>query len=228
MCLPMGCSISCALWEKFAHFIQWVVQVKTGLSSLNHYLDDFFFAVADAKTCGLLMNSFQNTCNYFSIPLVDDKTMGPCTKILFLGIIIDTEKMVIKIPDDKTSVLKETLVTMLCKEKVTLRELQSLVASLNFCAKAIQAARAFNRRFCDAMCGVTKPLHHIRLTECMKSDMRVWLNFIEQFNGTLNFMELNWSSNEDLHLYTDSAGNKNLGCGVYLQGHWAYFGWPEK
>lgn len=41
-------------------------------------------------------------------------------------------------------------------------------------------------------------------------------------------MELNWSSNEDLHLYTDSAGNKNLGCGVYLQGHWAYFGWQEK
>lgn len=136
--------------------------------------------------------------------------------------------MVIKIPDDKTSVLKETLVTLLCKEKVTLRELQSLVGSLNFCAKAIPAARAFSRRFCDSMCSVTKPLHHIRLTAGMKSDIRVWLNFIEQFNGTLNFMELNWSSNEDLHLYTDSAGNKNLGCGVYLQGHWAYFGWPKK
>lgn len=136
--------------------------------------------------------------------------------------------MVIKIPDDKTSVLKETLVTLLCKEKVTLRELQSLAGSLKFCAKTIPAARAFSRRFCDSMCSVTKPLHHIRLTAGMKSDIRVWFNFIEQFNGTLNFMELNWSSNEDLHLYTDSAGNKNLGCGVYLQGHWAYFGWPKK
>lgn len=50
----------------------------------------------------------------------------------------------------------------------------------------------------------------------MKSDIRVWLNFIEQFNGILNFMELNWFLNEDLYLYIDSVGNKNLGCGVYL------------
>lgn len=122
------------------------------------------------------MNSFQNTCNYFGIPLAVDKTMGPCTKIMFLGIIIDTEKMVIKIPNDKTSVLKETLIKLSCKEKVALRELQSLVGSLKFCSRAIPAAGAFNRRFCDDMCGVTKPLYHIRLTEGVKSDIRVWLN----------------------------------------------------
>ena len=28
MCLPMGCSASCALWEKFAHFLQWVTVTK--------------------------------------------------------------------------------------------------------------------------------------------------------------------------------------------------------
>ena len=29
-CLPMDCSISCAIFEKFAKFIQWVVKEKAG------------------------------------------------------------------------------------------------------------------------------------------------------------------------------------------------------
>lgn len=49
--------------------------------------------------------------------------MGFCIKILFLGIIIDIEKMVIKILDDKILVFKEIFVMMLCKEKGILCEL---------------------------------------------------------------------------------------------------------
>lgn len=37
---------------------------------------------------------------------------------------------------------------------------------------------------------------------------------------------MNWLSDFDLHLYTDSAGNSQLGCGVYLQGQLAYFHCP--
>lgn len=29
-CLPMGCSISCAIFEKFSTFLQWVVKEKAG------------------------------------------------------------------------------------------------------------------------------------------------------------------------------------------------------
>ena len=42
-CLPMGCSVSCNLFEKFSTFLQWVVEVRPGLDSLDHYLDDFIF-----------------------------------------------------------------------------------------------------------------------------------------------------------------------------------------
>ncbi|XP_062572703.1 uncharacterized protein LOC134234654 [Saccostrea cucullata] len=152
MCLPMGCSISCALWEKFAHFIQWVVEEKTGVHTLNHYLDDFIFAGYTLETCNLLMLSFKNTCSAFGIPLAEEKTEGPKSVLQFLGIEIDTDKMVVRIPEEKIIDLEKLLLDMLQKTKVTLRELQSLVGSLIFCAKAIPSARAFNRRFCDAMC----------------------------------------------------------------------------
>ena len=60
----------------------------------------------------------------------------------------------------------------------------------------------------------------------MRSDLCVWLDFIHKYNGSLNFMNANWLSNDQLHLYTDSAGNHQLGCGVYFNGQWAYFEWP--
>lgn len=60
----------------------------------------------------------------------------------------------------------------------------------------------------------------------MRSDLCVWLDFIHKYNGSLNFMNANWLSNDQLHLYTDRAGNHQLGCGVYFNGQQAYFEWP--
>jgi hypothetical protein len=31
------------LFEKFSTFLQWVVQLRTGIDTIDHYLDDFIF-----------------------------------------------------------------------------------------------------------------------------------------------------------------------------------------
>ncbi|CAC5361232.1 unnamed protein product [Mytilus coruscus] len=98
-------------------------------------------------------------------------------------------------------------------KKVTPKALQSLVGLLNFCAKAIPAVRAFNRRFCDAMCGVVKPENFIRVTVSMKEDIHMWLTFLDLFNGSCKFGKNVWLTNEQLNLFTDSTGNSKLGCG---------------
>jgi hypothetical protein len=43
--------------------------------------------------------------------------------------------------------------------------------------------------------------------------MKVWLSFLESFNGKAYFPESEWSDNEILELYTDSA--IMLFCNVY-------------
>ena len=134
--------------------------------------------------------------------------------------------MVVRIPIEKITETKEKLVSVLNSKKVTLRTLQSLIGLLNFCARAIPQVRAFNRRFCDATCGVKKPDHFIRVSVGMKEDITVWLKFLDEFNGSRKFGKNVWLSNEQLNLYTDSSGSANLGCGVYFCGRWAYFPWP--
>lgn len=37
-----------------------------------------------------------------------------------------------------------------------------------------------------------------------------------------------WVSNTNLQLYTDSAGGKNGGFGIYFQGEWSCGRWPDK
>ena len=50
---------------------------------------------------------------------------------------------------------------------------------------------------------------------------------MNDFNGECYIPENNWLTNETMQLFTDSAGNVNLGCGAYFVGHWIQFKWPE-
>lgn len=227
-CLPMGCSASCALFEKFSTFLEWAIRVKTGRNEIEHYLDDFLFVgKPHSDQCLQLMNSFRELCVDLGVPIAEDKTLGPSCIMVFLGLEIDTIMMVIRIPEDKLSEVKHKLEFVLKKKSIMLKDLQSLVGSLNFCARAIPSVRAFNRRFCDAMCGLINPKHHIRVSCGMKEDIQVWLKFLENFNGTLSFDYTKWLTNQELDLFTDSAGNPNLGCAVYFSGHWSFLQWPS-
>jgi hypothetical protein len=61
----------------------------------------------------------------------------------------------------------------------------------------------------------------------MKADIKIWLSFLENFNATCSFGKNIWLSNSQINLFTDSAGNPDLGCGVFFAGHWTYYQWPD-
>ena len=96
--------------------------MKTGVHTLNHYLDDFIFAGDTSEICELLMSSFRKTCFEFGIPLAEDKTEGPKTVITFLSIEIetDTSNMIIRIPNDKILTLKTAILKCYKKKKLLL------------------------------------------------------------------------------------------------------------
>ena len=229
-CLPEGCSISCALFEKFATFLHKTVALKAGIETLDHYLDDFFFAgESSTDNCTILMDTFNEVCRQLGVPLAENKTVGPTTCITFLGLEIDTVLMLVRIPPEKLDKLKFMLDQVLSKKKMALKELESITGLMAFCSRAIISARAFIRRFYDLIASVKngKPYYTVRLNSEVKADARVWLNFLDQFNGQCYFPDRFWSTNESLELFTDSAGNVLLGCGAYFQGHWVQYQWPS-
>ena len=227
--LPMGLSQSCSYFEKFSTFIEWVVKSESDNNNIDHYLDDFFFAgKKGSDDCEIIMDTFFKVCDRLNVPVAAEKTVRPSTIIEYLGLTIDTENMIVRIPLDKIVELKQKISFVLGNKKVTLKSLQSLTGSLAFCTKALPAGRAFSRRLYAAMSKANKPHHFIRVSNSMKSDLLVWKEFLDNFNGLTYIHDINWISSSDLELYTDSAGGETLGCGAFFAGKWTFLQWPNE
>ena len=69
--------------------------------------------------------------------------MTPTRVITFLGITLDTVFVKPRLPEYKLEKAKTLLEEFQRKQKVTLRELQSLIGILNFACKVIVPGRAF-------------------------------------------------------------------------------------
>lgn len=127
---------------------------------------------SDSDECAKLMHIFTSVCKNLGVPIATDKTEGPS--------------------------LTEQLNEINNHKKVTLQQLQSLCELLAFCSRSLPPARALIRRFYRDMAGVHKPHHMIRVNSGMKQDAMTLLKYLHSFNGTCQFPDQLWSSNNDL------------------------------
>ena len=127
---------------------------------------------------------------------------------------------------EKKHELTEKISQILSKTKARLRDIQSLIGSLNFCCRAIPAVRPFCRRLINATCGLTKPFHRIRIRRDIKLDLRMWLQCFANYNGISMFHDQFWLSNADVNIFTDSAAGVGLGFGNHFESHWCAARWP--
>jgi hypothetical protein len=99
----------------------WRISNITGFHTLDHFLDDFIFAGPSlSDECQVLINCFEETCRNLGIPIAEEKSVGPVTVIVFLGLEIDSNDMVIRVPRDKIVELVGIIQWFLLKNKVTL------------------------------------------------------------------------------------------------------------
>ncbi|XP_048254567.1 uncharacterized protein LOC125381567 [Haliotis rufescens] len=186
-CLPFGCSISCAIFETFSTFLQWCMQSHLPTRPIMHYLDDFLTGgTAGTSHCSDNLNGCVNTLEQLGVPIAHDKTVGPTTKLTFLGLEIDTIAMQIRIPEPKIKEATREIHDILSTGniKVTKRALQSLIGKLNFMCRAIPMARAFSRRLIDLLSKGKQPFHHIRITSWVKEDLQMWLTFLTAISSS--------------------------------------------
>lgn len=229
--LIMGASVSCSIFESFSTVLHWYVEQKSNNENILHYLDDFLLGgPADSLQCKNTLTIFEDCCSFWGVPLAEGKTIQPTEILIFLGIEFNTKLMIMRLPKEKITSLRDKLRTCLNLTKITLRELQSLIGALNFACQVIAPGRAFCRRLIDATCNLHKPQHKTRVTLAMKDDIKIWLLFLDKYNGTTVFLDRFWVYNDQLQLFSDSAGGTEKplkGFGIYFNGKWAQANWPE-
>jgi hypothetical protein len=226
MCLPMGLSISCNIFEQFSNAIQWILCTKLNVKCMSHILDDYIFmGDAHSDACEHGLRQFFMLAQQVNIPIKHSKTCYPTTVAQLHGVEVDTVKMEARLPQDKLQKATRELHRLSRCKKTTLRDLQSSLGFLNFACKVVVPGRPFLRRLFDLTKGIAQKHYHIRISKSARADLSAWLTFIKQYNGITMLRQERWISSPCLNLYSDSAST--AGFAAVLGAKWAYGSWPD-
>ena len=207
--LPQGCGSSCRIFEEFSTALEAIFKFYNPGAKSCHMLDDFLLIALGKQNCDKLLQSFISLCKDIGVPLSPEKTVGPVTMIVFLGILLDSIARTASLPKEKLSVYLEDIQAVLFRQKLSRNELESLVGKLNFAASVVPA-RPFLRRLIDQIHTVAKPFHKIRCTAGMKLDLQTWVIFLQNYNGVTFFRSLGLIASDAIHMASD-ASHKGLG-----------------
>ena len=116
-CLPFGLRSAPKLFNILADLLSWIVEEK-GVAPNLHYLDDFLLlAPPSSDACLSNLNLVKDVRLQLGIPLALEKLEGPSQSLTFLGIILDTQRMEARLPDDKLLRIRTQLAAWLGKRK---------------------------------------------------------------------------------------------------------------
>ena len=202
--LPMGCAMSCKLFESFATALAHIFQFYDPDCFVIHYLDDFLFINVSKELCESSKNLFTTLCEKIGVPLAHDKTTQPDTSTVFLGIELDSLRRCAKLPIDKLKRYDNDIKTILSKRTVTKKCLQSIIGKLSF-ASSVISARAFLRRIIDLLPLVKNDNHFITLPQDTKLDLITWSHFLRNYNGITFFRSMNIIHSNSLNMQSDAS-----------------------
>ena len=193
--------------------------MKLSVTGNVHVIDDFLLLAHSIEKLNHDLMASVALCKQIGVPLAPSKKSS---YIPFLGIILDAVHMEARLPDDKLEKAKSLLLVFRGKQKVTLKEPQTLIGVLNFALPL--SFQAFLWRLIYLTMGVPKPHHHIRLTRETKPDLGVWWEFFLYFKGRSFFMDDSFFTGDYLQLYTDAVGG--IGYGALCGAEWFCGKWP--
>ena len=211
LALPFGLRSAPYVFNSVADMVEWILLNTHNVSDLMHYLDDFITASSLA------------VCRSLGLPLHPDKCVGPSTRLVVLGIELDSEAQVACLPTDKLCSLRELLQSWRDRRWCTRCQLESLIGHLHHAAKVVWPGRTFLRRMIDLLRCFRKRDHPIRLNSEFRLDLQWWLQFLSSWHGVYFWLFPGMSASPDLEVTSDASGS--LGYGAYFNGEWFSGSW---
>ena len=222
--LPFGLRSAPKIFNCIADALQWIA-LHVGVSYLDHFLDDYITCGApNSEECQSNLDKLIQLCKILNIPLAMDKLDGPTTSLVFLGIVIDTNKLELRLPLEKLHRLQSMLSRWKGYKHCTRKDLESLVGYLQDACRVVRSGRTFIRRLIDLL----KANRHragsspIRLNVQARSDILWWYTFIQHWNG-LSLMTNFRTKNPDICIFSDASGS--WGCGAFWDRSWFQYRW---
>lgn len=239
--LMFGLRSACKLYTNFADMIMWILIYyyknlfkqdrncdNMQSISVDHYLDDFFGGDLNPRISRLQFEALINLFKFLGIPTKYVKCLSPAQIIIILGFEYDTVKQWVRIPDEKLErILKivEELLEFNSRQRITKRQLLSLIGKLRWLCMIIRVGRAFVRRLELVAHSLKHNCSRVRINRAMKLDLLWWKEAAKKANKGYGFeFILNPMHNTSVVVFTDASGIVGFGgfdnFGNYFQQKW--------
>ena len=149
--LPFGLRSAPKVFTAVADALEWCY-LQVGVSYSQHYLDDFLTMGPPAKDrCAMNLGLIHTECSRLGVPIKEEKVKGPTTSPSFLGIVLDMERMELRLPPPKLTRIKELLTQWPQAQRRPKRDLHVLfsIGHLAHTCKVISPGRIFLWRMID-------------------------------------------------------------------------------
>ena len=204
--LSMGLRSSAHIFQRVTNAVTYMM-FKVGIAVLN-YLDDLAGAETPERACVAysIFDSVLKTAGFVESP---QKACPPSTKMVFVGVLFDTEKMSLEITQDRLLEIQELVAAWLVKETTSLKELQSLLGKLSFVSSCVRPGRVFVQRLLAFLRSIYSQTHaRVEIPHYILDDLKWWHTYLPYFNG-VSMMTLK-NCQPDVEFATDSC---LTGCG---------------
>ena len=187
-CLPFGLCSAPKLFNAIADALEWILVNQGGkiVDFVIHYLDDFLFGGRPkSDSCGRTLNLALQLCREVGFLVMSEKVVSPATEIDFLGFVIGTQAIEIRLPREKLSHIKHLIQSWSGKRYYSRRKLLSLIGNLQHTSTVVKPGRTFLRRMIDLSKQQVYLDGHIRLKLNTKfwADLVWWAMFLASWNG---------------------------------------------
>ena len=150
-----------------------------------NYLDDFIAVSENYKKCVHAQDSILKLLRHLGFYVSFSKLIHPSKCVVYLGIIIDSVRMELRLPEGKVSKLKCLLDQLLAKRRVSRKEIEKLGGLLSHCAHVVKGDKVFCKRVFNLYkTSINTNCKFIAMPDSVKADLRWWRNLIDNFNGT--------------------------------------------
>lgn len=223
--LAFGCRSSPKIFDQLSSAICWIAEHRYNINFILHLLDDFLTIDKPSAPADQTMEKLMFLFKKLNIPIAQHKTTGPTTVIEYLGIILDSDKMEARLPQQKLERIGQLLKEFSTRKNCTKRELLQLLGHLAFASRVIPSGRSFIS-YLLAMASSVRELHHfVHLGAQCREDIHMWTLFLQQWNGVSMFHDISITKATDMSLYTDAAST--IGHGGIFQDFWFCETWPS-
>ncbi len=210
--MMFGSRLAPGIFHRLSQSVRRMLQ-RRGIDACVVFLDDFIVIAKTRKDCLEAMNCLLTLLRSLGFSINWNKVVGPSQRITFLGINIDTIRMMLELPRDKVQELHDLLDSFTTKARASRRQLESLAGKLNWSAQVVRGGRVYLRRILDQIHKLRAPHHKAKLTPAFQADIHWWKQCLVCFHGRA----ICWYPSTT-HLVAIDASSE--ACGFFCDGDW--------